>query len=45
VVKINEEGKRQIRVIGIDGFKISNFSKEYKKEGERSKPSTEFFKK
>lgn len=32
VVKINETGKRQDRILGIDGFKLYNFSKSYKQE-------------
>ncbi len=32
VIKINESGKRQVRIMGIDGFKIYNYTKKYKEE-------------
>jgi len=32
VVKINHRGKRQVRIIGIDGFKLFNLSKKYKEQ-------------
>jgi len=32
VTKINESNKRQLRILGIDGFKLYNYSKSYKQE-------------
>jgi len=32
VTKINENNKRQTRILGIDGFKIYNYTKSYKHE-------------